>query len=231
MPTIHLDKFGTKNQSLSIFDVLESSTEYLYYKVCKDLGSYQCSHYNTDILFLLSMINDKKIIISSILQSIEDLIPKIELPKQNDRTERSLLPVIGRIWESVFGNPSETSFAILANQVAALSKNQKIESDVLIKMNTDFSSMLQVSQSRVDGLIRLVTDTVENVTNLLDTFQAGLTIQLKFINELDLKTAQISHQLNMLENYCNNFLTNLQILINGNIPSTFLPLQVVQSSL
>src|SRR6266496_4891074 len=100
-----------------------------------------------------------------------------------------------------------------------------------MKMTHEFSSMIQVSQTRIDGLIRMVSSTLENVADPFNNMTSGWVIQSKFINELDLKTKEISHQLGLLQNHGNNFQIALKTLITGNIPSSFLPLELVQESL
>ncbi len=153
MPHIYLDTFETKNQTLTIFEILEDSAYTLFQTVCKDPKSYQCMHYNTDIKFLMDMIADKKMVIATIMQSIDDLLPKTQFKKGIDRSTRSILPIVGRAWSILFGNPDQDSFAILSNQVAALANKQKVTSDVIIKMTNEFSTVIKVSQSRMDGLI------------------------------------------------------------------------------
>ena len=176
-----------------------------------------CAKFAKNIEFLLQLGRSSHDTLDNLWQSIDTLLPP-DYPFTDSKQKRT---IVGSILKFLGDVPTREEFDTLASHIKTLKeantdflKNIKIES-------TSMSDFVRATTHRLDGLVEAMRESAVDQVRALDDATQTVETLLLYSNNVTLHTIQFSVQIENLISYYSNFLTAVQTLHSGSIPSLF----------
>ncbi len=189
-----------------------------------------CKRFMRNIDFLLELANDGSKQMHRLVNDIYDLVPLTTKSKQK-LEKRAILGFVGQLMNSVFGTANQDDIDTLNTNVLKLTETVNTELKVIKKTVTDLSDFAEKTTNRLNDLVQEVKD---NSIQNLKLIQAAVYNEDKiidFLSNLTLSSMKVKHLTDTLIIHYTNFLTGMQILLEGRLSMYLIPKEVLSDTL
>lgn len=189
-----------------------------------------CTNYVAEIKHLVSKTLDSRRRINDLNKDIRALLPKPASMFSESR-KRALLPFVGGWLNSLFGVSTESDVNQLKAHVNSIGKSVEKTTNAIQKVMSDMSSYAKVMNTRMDDLSSEIRETTQANLQMFENAVNDVSSSLIYVMDLMHKSSELQYKSFALENHFTNYLTAVEMLILGKLPSYIVPPQFIESSI
>ena len=161
------------------------------------------------------------------LNAIRDLIPNVHLRDIEDRTRRSLLPFVGKLFGSLFGTSTEDEVRQLAAHVKGVAENQMKIVKNFQTYSDHMSSFISSTNQRIDVVIEAMKSQRQEYNAFISSVQGGFRVFQTILYHSN--TAL--YQSFTLQTELDNLLNAVELLATGKLPSYLVPAKLLSDTI
>ena len=156
-----------------------------------------------------------------LVEKVQDLMPEVNLPDDDSRSKRSLLPFIGQLSKSIFGTATVRDVEILQSHISSVIQNSnKLESAFKYQSNK-LSSFMSIVDNRITNAakeIQINHKSIANMGNELWKLEWGLMVSSQLTGQLVRQVQRSSD----LTSRLNELIKDIGHLMEGKLSPTLL---------
>jgi hypothetical protein len=176
---------------------------------------------------VVDILRNYLVTINEQLDMIYDILPGVYLTtplgRNNTRTQRALIPVVGTILKSLFGTSTSEDTDALKKHVMEIAKTQSHEIEIMKKESTAIRSFVTQSTDKLNNLAETVkADLVANI-NLIHAEAEAWRESVSYTNRMLGYISNLQHNMHQLSLNYAELLGALESLINGKVSPMLIP--------
>ena len=192
-----------------------------------------CSQFLDHHNFLRSVIRRTKRFQITLVKAIQDILP-LDVTDfwDNPRLlKRALLPFIGQLGKSLFGLSTDSDVEALRIAMRQLIENQNLELKTIKSSATHLSTFVTNVNVQFGNLLTRVKEHEAGNLLLLTQIDLNFQQQLNYLSKVTLHTFEILQTATDLEMQYSQFLSAVQQLTMGKLPSYLVPADILIETL
>ena len=180
-----------------------------------------CMKFGPMIRRLLRNLHSDQKLIAEQVRSIRDLTP-LDMLKAVKRGRRGWIDGIGSIFHEVFGVATDKQIATVEDHVKQIAGLFQSQTAVYKKSIHQLSSFNKDVNDRFANMAKAISDNALNIAESWHSLSDDLTNRQDFQTDLLRRFSDLNHATTALTNHQQSYITSMQSLANGRLPSYLL---------
>ncbi|MFI5406410.1 MAG: hypothetical protein ACHQ1D_07850, partial [Nitrososphaerales archaeon] len=197
-------------------------------------GLSSCRRFERHIAYLLSVARKGYSVLNMLTQDIFDLLPENlenSPTAPPGRKGRAWFGGIGNLLKSVIGTATEQDILDLNKNILAINDYVGKSTNSTQKLFDDMTSYVQLTNDRMDKLVLELGNRSLKTLKLIERVDRDSNLLIDYVANITLHQLRLQSSINDLTLFYTNFLSAIETLATGHLPSFFFQESTIQNML